>query len=240
MSPTAAALVIGNEILTGKVQETNVRLLAQELFGLGVELERIVICRDDVETIATDLEQLRTAHDWVITSGGVGPTHDDVTLKAVAQCFGRPIVRSEALAERIRELVGERVSEGHLRMADVPEGAELLVSEEVPWPTVLVENVFVMPGLPRIFELKLPVLRERIGSHAPFLSRAVYTRCRETELAQLLDRLVDEHREVSIGSYPVLGEEYRVRITFDGRDQALIDRAVAALIADLPADCIVE
>lgn len=240
MSPTAAALVIGNEILTGKVQDTNVVLLARELFLIGVELQRVVVCQDTIEVIAADLDHLRRHHDWVITSGGVGPTHDDVTIAAVARCFGRPIVRSPELEARIRQLVGARLKPAHLRMADVPEGSELLSTDDVPWPTVLVDNVFVMPGLPRIFEAKLPSLRARIGTTQPFLSRAVYTVCRETDIAEALQRVVDEHRQVTIGSYPVLGEAYNVRLTFDGKDGAAIDRAVAALLAELPPEAIVE
>jgi molybdenum cofactor synthesis domain-containing protein len=239
MSPTAAALVIGNEILTGKVQETNVSRLARALFEMGVELRRVVVCQDEVEVIAEELDQLRHRHDWVITSGGVGPTHDDVTIAAVARCFGRPIVRSVALESRIRQLVGDRLKPAHLRMADVPEGSELLSSDDVPWPTILVDNVFVMPGLPRIFEAKLPSLRARIGTSQPFLSRAVYTLCRETDIAEALQRVVDLHRGVTIGSYPVIGECYNVRLTFDGKDVEAIDRAVSALLAELPPETIV-
>ncbi|HUP23233.1 MAG TPA: molybdopterin-binding protein, partial [Thermoanaerobaculia bacterium] len=189
---------------------------------------------------AADLDQLRHRHDWVITSGGVGPTHDDVTIEAVARCFERSIVRSPQLESKIRQLVGERLKLAHLRMADVPEGSELLVSDDVPWPTILVGNVFVMPGLPRIFEAKLPSLRARIGTGQPFLSRAVYTHCRESEIADVLRQIADLHRDVSIGSYPVIGESYNVRLTFDGKDGAAIDRAVSALLAQLPPEAIVH
>jgi molybdenum cofactor synthesis domain-containing protein len=237
--PTVAALVIGNEILTGKVQETNVNPLARELFARGVDLRRVVMCRDDVACIAHELDELRRSHDWVITSGGVGPTHDDVTLEAVARAFGRRLVRSSQLEDMIRGLVGERLDEGHLRMAVVPEGADLVTSPGVTWPVVLVDNVFVMPGLPKVFRLELPAVCERIGAATPFLSRAVFTLCRETEIASLLDRLVAEHTTVDIGSYPVTDEDYRVRLTFDGIDAEAIDRAVEALLAALPVDKIV-
>ena len=237
---TAAALVIGNELLTGKVHESNLPLLARELFELGVELRKVIFCQDDIDAIANDLRELSTSHDYVITSGGVGPTHDDVTMKAVAKCFGRPVIRSEELAQRIRDLVGARCSEGHLRMADVPDGSQLIQSDEVPWPTVLIGNVFVFPGLPRIFEVKLPLLREHITASTPFVSRAVYTLCRETDLAELLDRLVEEHPAVSIGSYPVMGEAYTTRLTFDGKDAAAIEAAAAALKDSLPTDKIVD
>ena len=240
MSATAAALVIGNEILTGKVQETNVTLLARELFSMGVELQRVVVCRDDVAVIAEELELLRRRHDWVITSGGVGPTHDDVTIAAVARCFGRRVLRSPELEAKIRQLVGARLKPAHLLMADVPEDSELLMSDDAPWPTILVENVFVMPGLPRIFEAKLPSLRSRIGVSQPFLSRAVYTVCRETDIAELLRRIADTHHEVTIGSYPVIGEPYSVRLTFDGKDGEAIDRAVGELLAEIPPEKIVS
>ena len=240
MQRTAAALVIGNEILTGKVQDTNVALLAKELFLLGVELKRVVICQDTVEVIAADLDELRTEHDFVVTSGGIGPTHDDVTIAAVARSFGKDIVRSPELEAKIRELVGERCNEGHLRMANVPEGATLLQTPDVPWPTVLVDNVFVLPGLPKVFQLKIPLLREHIGADSPFLSHAIYTTCRETDITDLLDRLDAEHGDVNIGSYPVHNESYRVRLTFDSKDQQAIDRAVRDVLAGLPEDCVVE
>ncbi len=240
MPRTAAALIIGNEILTGKIQETNVALLARELFAMGIELRRVVVCQDEIQTIADDIEALRSCHDYVITSGGVGPTHDDVTLKAVARCFERPIVRSPELESMIRDLVQETVSEGHLRMADVPEGARLVNTDEVRWPTVVMENVFILPGLPRIFEMKLPILREHLDASEPFLSRAVYTLCRETDLAHLLDDLAATHSNVDIGSYPVMGDyPYSVRLTFDSQDQGAIDRAVDALLEALPVDMIV-
>ena len=240
MPRTAAALIIGNEILTGKIQETNLVLLARQLFSMGIELSRVVVCQDDIATIAADLDLLRRRHDYVITSGGVGPTHDDVTLKAVAQCFDCEIVRSPALEKRIRELVTEEVTEGHLRMADIPDGADLVHTADVRWPTVVMDNVFVLPGLPKIFEMKLPVLFEHLDSSEPFQSEAVYTLCRETNLAGLLDELSAKHADVSIGSYPVIGDyAYRVRLTFDSQDGDAITRAVDDLLASLPAEMIV-
>ncbi|MEM1247226.1 MAG: competence/damage-inducible protein A [Acidobacteriota bacterium] len=240
MPRTAAALIIGNEILTGKIQESNVSVLAKELFTLGIELSRVVVCQDDIATIADDLDFLRSRHDYVITSGGVGPTHDDVTLKAVARAFETEIVRSPELEARIRELVTEEVTEGHLRMADVPDGARLVNTDQVRWPTVVMDNVFILPGVPKIFAMKLPVLRAHLEASDPFRSRAVYTLCRETDLASLLDRLAAEHRGVDIGSYPVFGDyAYSVRLTFDSKDQVAIDQAVDALLAELPSEMIV-
>jgi molybdopterin-biosynthesis enzyme MoeA-like protein len=240
MVRTAAALVIGNEILTGKVREMNVEVLARELFGLGVELRRVVICPDEVEVIVADLNALRTRHDAVFTSGGVGPTHDDVTIAAVARAFGRPVVRSPELEALLRRHLGARLTERHLRMADLPEGYSLEHAAGAPWPAVVVDNVYVLPGLPEVFRMKLPIIRERFSGDAPFVSRAVYTLCDEGEVAELLESLVAEHREVAIGSYPVWGNDhYRVKLTFDGKDAVRVAAAAAALVAALAPEKIV-
>src|SRR5690606_20309785 len=135
----------------------------------------------------------------------------------------------------------ERATEGHLRMADVPEGADLLSTGDVPWPVVCVENVFVLPGVPEIFEVKLQLLRERIGSDVPFVSRALYTMCDEGEIAGLLERVVRAHPGVEIGSYPRWRDpSYRVKLTFDGRDPAAVDAALEACRAALAPELIVR
>ena len=180
------------------------------------------------------------AVDYLITSGGVGPTHDDVTLQAVAEAFERPLVRSPELVGKIREMVGERCTEGHLRMADVPEGAELVSTPDVPWPSVVMENVYVLPGVPRIFRMKLPMLRARLAAGRRFYCRAVYTSCRETDIAELLDRVVDAHDDVDIGSYPVMDGDYRVKLTVDSRSRSAADLALAALVEALPAGAVVR
>lgn len=240
MIRTAAALVIGNEILTGKVQEQNVAALARELFGIGVKLRRVVICPDEVEVIVSDLNALRAGHDAVFTSGGVGPTHDDVTVSAVARAFGRSVVRSPEIEKLLRRYFGERLLERHLRMADLPEGYRLERASGSLWPVVVVDNVYVLPGLPEVFRRKLPILRQRLGGDRSFVSRTVYTLCDEGEVAGLLDVLVEEHREVAIGSYPVWGNEaYRLKLTFDGADDGLVAAAEAALRAGLPPEKIV-
>ena len=242
MTRTAAALVIGTEILTGKTQETNVHLLAGELFRLGIRLERVVICADDIETIAREVNELRGTYDLLFTSGGVGPTHDDLTLQAIAHALDRKICASPELHQRILEFVGEeRWNDGHERMTLVPEGSRLIASEEVPWPTVVVENVFVLPGLPRVFELKMQILRFELSGDEPFHSKALYTRARESELAAPLAEFAQQHDTISVGSYPVWGnKDYTVKLTVDGRDEAEVDRALAALRKAIPSEVIVE
>ncbi len=241
MTRSAAVLVIGNEILTGKVEEANVVYLARELFTLGIALRRVVVCPDDVEAIAGDVNALRSSFDYVLTSGGVGPTHDDVTVPAIAKAFGVALRRDETSERTIREQFGARTTDGHLRMADLPEGAELIASAKIPWPVMRVGNVFVMPGVPEIFRLKFELVRERLVAGAPFHSRALYTWCDEGEIASLLEQVERAHPGVAIGSYPRIGDpEYSVKITFDGEDLAQVTRALEACHAALAPEKIVR
>ncbi len=247
---TAAALIIGNELLTGKIQDRNVAVLARELFGLGIALRRVIVCSDEIEVIVGDLDQLRRDHDVVFTSGGVGPTHDDVTMEAVARAFGQRLRRSPTIEALLREFFGDRLTTHHLVMADVPEGAELVtVREAAPsmpsagrrWPAIRVDNVYVLPGLPEVFAHKLPILRQELAGGAPFISRRVATSSDEGSIAPLLARLSRQHPEISIGSYPRWGDgPVRVIVTFDGRDSQQIDHAVAALESALPPEQVVD
>ena len=232
---TAAALIIGNELLTGKIQDRNIPVLAKELFGLGVEFRRVVICTDEVDVIVEDLDALRSSHDLVFTSGGVGPTHDDVTMRAVATAFETRLERDETLASLLREYFGDKLTEEHLRMADVPSGADLVSAEAVRWPTVKMDNVFILPGLPEIFEHKMPLIREHLGQDVPFITRAVDTASDEGAIALLLEDVERSFPSVRIGSYPKWGRgPVRVRVTFDGLDGAQVDGAAAAFTAGLP------
>jgi molybdenum cofactor synthesis domain-containing protein len=236
MAKTAAALIIGNEILTGKVAEQNVYVMAKELFGLGVELRRVVVCADEVDTIARDLRELKASHDIVITSGGVGPTHDDVTIRAVAQAFDRNVVRALPYESLLRDYYGERLTEMHLRMADVPEGSRLLATPEMRWPTIAVDNVYVLPGVPQIFRAKMAILREELKGSGAFFSRAVYVGLDEPTLAPLLDTLAAAHPNVNIGSYLYWGDDadYRTKLTIDGRSAELVELCFSAMVAGIP------
>ena len=238
---TAAALIIGNELLTGKIQEGNLAFLAQELFRLGISLRRVVMCTDDVEIIAADLNALRAAHDIVFTSGGVGPTHDDVTLIAVSRAFGRALTRAESIERLIRDYHGPRTTDEHLRMADVPEGARLIASEQVRWPTIVVDNVYVFPGVPEIFRMKFPVVRDELAQGARFYSRAVFTRCDEGGIAAELAVVATRYSDTFVGSYPRFRDpEYSLKLTVDGEDEQRVVAAMDEIIAFLPPDKIVR
>lgn len=250
-APTAAVLLIGNELLSGKVQDANLVVLARDLRALGVRLTRVVMVEDVREVIRDEVRALASTHDWLVTSGGVGPTHDDVTLAAVADAFGVGLERREEIASLLRGFYGARCTEGHLCMADLPVGTELLSEadgpegdvvevggKKLPWPAFLVRNVFCLPGIPQIFQMKLGAIRARLrklGASA-FVSRGVLTDMDEGNLKPLLDAVVAQHPEVEIGSYPAwIGAPYRTKLTFDGRDAARVDAALEAFVATLPA-----
>jgi molybdenum cofactor synthesis domain-containing protein len=238
-SPTAAALVIGNEILSGKIEEANVALLARALRRLGIVLRRVVVVMDEVDTIARDVRELSAAHDWLFTSGGVGPTHDDVTVEAVAKAFEVRVVSAPEMEAMLRAHYGERCTDGHLRMALVPEGASLEVTPEITWPTIRMRNMWLLPGIPEVFRMKLDVVTAHLAkavSARAFVSHAVYVKMDEGVLKPLLDRVVQDYPDVGVGSYPKwLDPAYKTKLTFDGRDEARVLAARDAFVALLPS-----
>jgi molybdenum cofactor synthesis domain-containing protein len=233
---TAAMLVIGNELLTGKVCEANLVVLARSMRRLGVVLRRVVMVLDDVDTIAEEVRSLSSSHDWLFTSGGVGPTHDDVTIEAVAKAFGVPVTTSPEMKEMLEAHYRERITDGHLRMALVPGGAVLEKTEEIRWPTIRMRNTWVMPGVPEVFQMKIPVIEARLGPDRAFVSHAVYTKMDEGDLKPLLDRVVIAFPDVEVGSYPKWSDpSYRTKLTFDGLDEQAVLRARDAFVASLPS-----
>jgi len=238
---TAAFLAIGNELLSGKVVEANLAPLAQTLRALGIELKTAEILLDDVPTLVSAIARLSAAHGILITSGGVGPTHDDVTIDAVAKAFGRKVVRDPSLVELVQKTFGERTSEAHLRFADIPEGAELRRAPDASWPTPVVENVWILPGVPEVFRMKLATLRSWVKGSRSFVTRALVLNIDEVELKESLDLVVALHPAVSIGSYPVLfNPRYRVRITFDGTSAVAVQAALDDLSARIDPLVIVD
>ncbi len=232
---TAAALVIGNELLSGKTLDENLGPLAKALRSLGVRLCRAVVVEDDLETIAHEVSALHRAYDVVFTSGGVGPTHDDVTIDAVARAFATDVVIDAHFAALIRQAYGDSCTESHLRMARVPRGSELITSAEIAWPTVRFANVWVMPGVPEIFRMKLSLLRSRLTGPVTFSSSAVYTCIEESELKPLLDRVVAAHPEVEVGSYPKWRDPtYKTKVTLDATSESAKQAALELLLSLLP------
>jgi molybdenum cofactor synthesis domain-containing protein len=233
--PTAGLVVIGNEILSGKVVDTNSPYLARELRELGVDLERILTIPDEVELIAREVRAMSDAYDFVFTSGGIGPTHDDMTLEAIARAFGREIVENASMIERMERAQGAPPNESQRKMAMIPEGSVLLDSGDLWFPVVVVENVHIFPGIPELLQKKFQSIRERFRG-VPFHLRRVFVTLREHDIAHSLNDLLGEFPELMLGSYPRIGEEhYRVLLTLESRDGAYLERATASLLERLPS-----
>jgi molybdenum cofactor synthesis domain-containing protein len=196
---TAGILIIGNEILSGKVVDSNSPFLCRELRSLGVDVERVSVIPDVIETIARDVRELSEAHDYVFTSGGVGPTHDDLTMDGVALAFGMPIVLNEQLADRFRKV--PNANDSLMKMAMVPEGAHLIDAGDRTFPVVVVENVHIFPGIPALLQLKFRSIRERFAG-IPFELRRVYVTHHESDIAACLHEVLGEFPELMLGSYP--------------------------------------
>ena len=230
---TAAIVVIGNEILNGKSEDQNARFIIGELHSLGVSLRRIVVIPDVLDEIAGAVRECSERFDYVFTSGGIGPTHDDVTVEGIARALDRRVVRDSRLESLIRGRFGAAADEARLRMADVPENCELVGGPNLRWPVLAAENVFILPGVPELFRSKFEAIRERFRAE-PFYSRAVFTREDEFDLAPALTRVASGHPEVEIGSYPNFqSAEYRVKITLESKERAAVERALAALLLSL-------
>jgi molybdenum cofactor synthesis domain-containing protein len=233
--PTAAIVVIGDEILSGKFVEENAAFLIGELRALGVELRRITVVPDDADDIAATVTEAASRHTWVFTSGGVGPTHDDVTIAAVARALGTDVVRDPDLEARLRAYWGDAIAPANLRLADVPRGATLVWGTSTTWPVVTIANVHILPGVPKLFRAKFVDIRERFRV-APVAVARLWIDREEGALAPDLDHVVAAHPGVKLGSYPRFGEEgFQVIITLEGAEPATVVAATDELAARVGA-----
>jgi molybdenum cofactor synthesis domain-containing protein len=233
---TAAALIIGDEILRGKFADRNGPWLIRWLRQRGLELEEMRYLPDDLERIATAVAQLAQAHDWVFTSGGVGPTHDDLTFAAVARGLGRPLHREPEIVRVLGERMRSELNEAALHMAEIPVDSELWWEGEIAYPVVVVGNVVVLPGLPGLFRAKLEAVAHRFVGRVPE-QRVLRTSWYESRFATALGALAERFPTVRIGSYPRTDPRvpWRVQLLLEGHDAealAACEAAVATLLGD--------
>ncbi|HEY6395806.1 MAG TPA: molybdopterin-binding protein [Candidatus Binataceae bacterium] len=231
---------MGNEILSGKVQDTNAFFAARELHMLGVSLKRIATVPDELSAIAQEVAYCSRNFDFVITSGGVGPTHDDITMEGVAIAFKRKLVIHPELERLIREHWSGAANAAGLKMAEVPEGAVLNAADDIRFPTIQIENVYILPGIPQLFEAKLNALKSRFTAD-PYFMRAIYTRVHEGAIAEHLNECMKNFPDLMLGSYPRIGDpEYRVKLTLESKDPDYLERAFRYLMKLLPSDAVVK
>jgi molybdenum cofactor synthesis domain-containing protein len=227
--PTAGIVVIGDEILSGKFVEENAAFLIGELRSLGVELRRITVVPDDLDDIAATVVECARRFDHVFTSGGVGPTHDDVTMAAIARGFGTTVTRHPDLESRVRGYWKEQLADANLRLADVPTGAHLVYGKDQIWPVIAYQNVYIMPGVPSLFRRKFIDIRDQFRA-VPVTAARLYVDLEEGELAPHLDAVVAAHPSVKVGSYPRFSEtDFKVLVTLEGPDGVDVLAAFTAL-----------
>ena len=240
---TARIVIIGNEILSGRTQDQNISYIGKRCDELGIRLLECRVIPDLEEVIVTTVDECRKKSDYVFTTGGIGPTHDDITTAAVAKLFHLDVERNPAAVEAMMKYYGsERLNEARMKMADIPEGAVLIDNPVSGAPGFQVENVFVLPGVPMIMQAMFEGITDRLVGGDPVLTANVVTGLTEGELADGLDVLQNDYPEVTIGSYPFfrmgkLGVNVVMRTT-DSRMLAETTEAVKSLIRSLAGEII--
>jgi molybdenum cofactor synthesis domain-containing protein len=229
--PTACVLIIGNEILSGKTQDTNLQFLGFELAKLGIRLAEGRVVRDEPAAIVHHVNECRAMFTYVFTTGGIGPTHDDITAECVAQAFGVPLVLNDDAVERLQR-GGRPLNEARLKMARVPQGAELVENPVSNAPGFRIGNVFVLAGIPSIARAMFVSAVPMLVSGAPILSASVDAFLREGDFAEDLERIQRRHPNVEIGSYP-FNRDGRLGATLvtRGTDRALLSSVLSEIVA---------
>jgi molybdenum cofactor synthesis domain-containing protein len=229
--PTACVLIIGNEILSGKTQDTNLQFLGFELAKLGIRLAEARVVRDEPAAIMRHLNEARREFTYVFTTGGIGPTHDDITAECVAQAFGVPLELNDDAVERLKRGAFP-LNEARLKMARVPRGAELIENPVSNAPGFRIENVFVLAGIPRIARAMFASAIPMLVHASPILSASVDTYLREGDFADALTEIQNRHPTVEIGSYPFNRDgRFGATLVARGTDRALLAKVVEEIVA---------
>lgn len=232
-NPTAAVLVIGDEILSGAVQDTNSGEIARFLAGLGIDLREIRVVPDEVEAIARAVNELRAQYDYVITTGGIGPTHDDVTTDAVAKAFGVAVAEHPEAAARLRAFLrarGREENAARMRMARMPEGAELVDNPVSAAPGFRIGNVFVLAGVPGVMRAMLKSMEPMLKRGRALKEKVLRANVPEGELSAELEEIAARHPRVAIGSYPSFdgpteSPRMSVRVVLRSAEEAALEKA---------------
>jgi FAD synthetase len=237
---SAGIVIIGNEILSGMTTDYNSQFMARELNSYGVKVCRTAIIPDEVAEIKKTVWQFSNEFTHVFTSGGIGPTHDDVTIEAISAAFQVKTVVHPYLKCLLRERFGDNLTSEKLKMAQIPEGAKLITDQCLKFPLIKFRNVFILPGVPKLLRDKFAVSIKSFRSHALFVKKIHVARC-ESEIATFLNNIVRDHREVRIGSYPS-GKNgcSSVLITLEACRKHQVQKALEHLMLGLPDKSITQ
>ena len=234
---TAAVIIIGNEILSGRTQDANLSYIAQTLVSLGIKLVRAIVIPDVEQTIVDTVRHYANDYDYVFTTGGIGPTHDDITTASVAKAFNKKLIRHPvAVAAMERYYEPGQLADARLKMADIPEDADLLLNPVSGAPGFQLENVFVLAGVPEIMRAMFDLLSHELIGGPPILTASISTNLGESQLAEGLGKIQAQDTSIDIGSYPYFRKgKFGVNLVLCGLDanalNSLLDR-VKQLIID--------
>jgi len=231
---TAGILVIGDEILSGRTKDKNIGYIAEYLTTIGIDLREVRVVADDADAIVEALNALRDRYTYVFTTGGIGPTHDDITADCVAKAFGVAIdhdPRAVAMLQERYATMGTEMNEARMRMTRVPRGADLVPNKVSAAPGFWIGNVIVMAGVPSIMQAMLDAVAPKLRTGVKMLSETLRADCREGDLGTELGEVAKAHPEVMIGSYPFVDEVGgpNTNIVLRGRDPARLAAAKAAV-----------
>ncbi len=228
----AAILIIGNEILSGRTQDTNTSTLATWLNSLGVKVNEVRVVPDDEKIIIDTLNLLRKTYNYVFTTGGIGPTHDDITAESVSKAFNRKYqIHKEAFKLLEAYYKPGEFNEGRQKMVWMPEGAELILNPTSGAPGFNVDNVFCLPGVPSILKSMLGGLKNKIVGGEPILSHTISLRTVESEIANSLTKVQKQNKDVEIGSYPFFhAGKLGVSIVIRSENQSKIDKCNSQIL----------
>jgi molybdenum cofactor synthesis domain-containing protein len=226
---TAGILVIGDEILSGRTKDKNIGFIAEYLTNIGIDLKEVRVVSDDEGDIIAALNALRKRYAYVFTTGGIGPTHDDITADSVAKAFGVGIDHHPEVVARFKERFKDDLNEARLRMARIPDGAELVQSATILAPGFMIGNVIVMAGVPSIMQAMMDIVAPKLKSGVRMLSDTVRANAREGDIGSPLRDIQTAHPDTSIGSYPFLDEESKpnTNIVVRSRDADKLAAAMA-------------
>lgn len=236
MPTVASAVIIGNEVLTAKVRERNGARLIERLRERGIPLAHVLMVPDDVDAIVEAIQFSRRRAGLVFTSGGIGPTHDDVTVRAVALALRRPVVQVPEIVEALREAFAPLpVPPEALRLAEAPAGSRLIHGPRLKYPVLVCEQIHLLPGVPELFEAQLEAVLEGLEGQ-PVVTRQLFLNAHEHEIARVLDAAAVAEPSVEIGSYPTFDPAagYRVKVTVEHVERARVDAMVERLVRELP------
>lgn len=222
---TVSLAVIGDEVLLGEVKDRNIGIVSREVFRLGADLAYACVLPDDPGFMFDHLTWMREQFDWVVTTGGIGATHDDLTKQIICRIVGRELMVVPEAVKALEDRIGSPLPEKVKEMAMVPEGSELVTNERTAAPGFMIENLLVLPGIPSLVESMIGVLETKLVGKA-FHTEEVRTMLRESEVAHDLELVQSKFPTVKIGSYPEMeAEDFRVRIVLRGRDQVSLREA---------------